>query len=87
MFRYLDASDDSLLQKDNEYNRLLKNLHNFTKYLSFEDKELLLKMIYEVYYKYHKSILMKSEGDTELMLSTLIGLLTKQNLEIERLRK
>jgi len=44
-------------------------------------------MINEVYYKYHKSILMKSEGDTELMLSTLMGLLTKQNLEIERLMK
>jgi hypothetical protein len=44
-------------------------------------------MINEVYYKYHKSILLKSESDTELMLSTLMGLLTKQNLEIERLRK
>ena len=87
MFRYLDASDDSLLQKENDYIRLLKKLHNFTECLSSEDKELLLKMIYEVYYKYHKSIIMKSEGDTELMLSTLIGLLTKQNLEIERLMK
>ena len=87
MFRYLDAPDDSFLQKDNDYNRLLKKLRNFTEYLSSEDKELLLKMINEVYYKYHRSILMKSESDTELMLSTLIGLLTKQNLEIERLRK
>ncbi len=87
MFRYLDASDDSFLQKGNDYNRLLKKLHNFTEFLSSEDNELLLKMIYEVYYKYHKSILMKSEGDTELMLSTLMGLLTKQNLETERLRK
>jgi hypothetical protein len=87
MFRYLDAPDDSFLQKDNDYNRLLKKLRNFTEYLSSEDKELLLKMINEVYYKYHRSILMNSESDTELMLSTLIGLLTKQNLEIERLRK
>ena len=87
MFRFLDASDDSFLQKDNDYNRLLRKLHNFTECLSSEDKELLLKMINEVYYKYHKSILMKSEGDTELMLSTLMALLTKQNLEIERLRK
>ena len=87
MFRYLDAPDDSFLQKDNDYNRLLKKLRNFTEYLSSEDKELLLKMINEVYYKYHRSILMNSESDTELMLSTLIGLSTKQNLEIERLRK
>ena len=87
MFRFLDASDDSFLQKDNDYNRLLKKLHNFTECLSSEDKELLLKMINEVYYKYNKSILMKSEGDTELMLSTLMALLTKQNLEIERLKK
>ena len=77
----------TLLQKDNDYNRLLNKLHNFTEYLSSEDKELLLKTINEVYYKYQKSILIKSESDTELMLSTLIGLLTKQNLEIERLRK
>ena len=75
------------MQKDNDYNRLLKKLHNFTEYLSSEDKELLLKTINEVYYKYHKSILTKSEGDTELMLSRLMWLLTKQNLEIERLRK
>ena len=87
MFRYLDAPDDSFLQKDNDYNRLLKKLRNFTECLSSEDRELLLKMINEVYYKYHRSILMNSESDTELMLSTLIGLLTKQNLEIERLRK
>ena len=87
MFRYLDASDDSFLQKDNDYNRLLKKLHYFTECLSSEEKELLLKMINEVYYKYYKSILIKSESDTELMLSTLMGLLTKQNLEIERLRK
>ncbi len=87
MFRYLDALDDSFLQKDNDYNRLLEKLHNFTECLSSEDKELLLKTINEVYYKYHKSILMKSESDTELMLSMLMGLFTKQNLEIERLRK
>jgi hypothetical protein len=87
MFRYLDSSDGSFLQKDNDYNRLLKKLHNFTECLSSEEKELLLKMINEVYYKYHKSILMKSESDTELMLSTLMGLVTKQNLEIARLRK
>jgi len=43
MFRYLDAPDDSFLQKDNDYNRLLKKLYNFTEYLSSEDKELLLK--------------------------------------------
>lgn len=87
MFRYLDASDDSFLQKDNDYNGLLEKLNNFTECLSSEDKELLLKMINEVHYKYHKSILMKSESDTELMLSTLMGLFTKKNLEIERLRK
>ncbi len=59
MFRYLDTSDDSFLQKDNDYNRLLKKLHNFTECLSSEEKELLLKMINEVYYKYHKAIINK----------------------------
>jgi hypothetical protein len=85
MFRYLDASDDSFLQKDKDYNLLLEKLNNFTKCLTSGDKELLLKMINEVYYKYQKSILTKSESGTELMLSTLIALVTKQNLEIETL--
>ncbi|MDQ3084923.1 MAG: hypothetical protein M3Q77_08940 [Thermoproteota archaeon] len=87
MFRYLDTADDSFLQKDKDYNRLLKKLNNFTEYLPSEDKELLLKIINEVYYKYQKSILTKSESDTELMLSTLMALLVKQDFDIERLRK
>jgi len=87
MFRYLDASDGSFLQKDKDYSRLLKKLNNFTECLPSEDKELLLKMINEVYYKYQKSILTKSESDTELLLSMLMALVTKQNLEIERLKK
>ena len=87
MFRYLDTADDSFLQKDKDYNRLLKKLNNFTECLPSEDKELLLKIINEVYYKYQKSILTKSESDTELMLSTLMALLVKQDFDIERLRK
>ena len=85
MFRYLDPSDDTFSQKDKDYNRIVEKLKNFTEGLSFADKELLIKMINEVYYKYQKSILTKSESGTELMLSTLIALVTKQNLEIERL--
>ena len=85
MFRYLDPSDETFSQEDKDYNRIIEKLENLSEGLQSADKELLLKMIYIVYYKYHKSILTKSESDTELMLSTLMGLLTKQNLEIERL--
>ncbi len=85
MFRYLDASDDSFLQKNKDYNRVLKKLNNFKECLPSEDKELLLKMINEVYYKYQKSILTKSESDTELLLSTLMAIIMEQNLEIRRL--
>jgi len=85
MFRYLDPSDETFSQEDKDYNRIIEKLENLSEGLQSADKELLLKIIYIVYYKYHKSILTKSESDTELMLSTLMGLLTKQNLEIERL--
>ena len=85
MFRYLDASDDSFLQKNKDYNRVLKKFNNFKECLPSEDKELLLKMINEVYYKYQKSILTKSESDTELLLSTLMAIIMEQNLEIRRL--
>jgi hypothetical protein len=87
MFRYLDPSDDTFSQKDKYYNRIVEKLKNFTEGLSSADKELLIKMINEVYYKYYKSILIKSESDTELMLSMLMALLVEQNKELTKFNK
>ena len=87
MFRYLDPSGDTFSQKDKDYNRIVEKLKNFTEGLSFADKELLIKMINEVYYKYYKSILIKSESDTELMLSMLMALLVEQNKELTKFNK
>lgn len=87
MFRYLDISDDSFLQKDKDYNRILKKLKIFTEGLQSTDKELVLKMINRIYYKYHKSILTNSESDTELFLSTLMALLVEQNKELSKFSK
>ena len=82
MFKYLDPSDDTFSQEDKDYNRNIKKLEDLTESLQYTDKELLLKMIFTVYYKYHKSILTKSESNTELMLSMLMALLVKQNKEL-----
>ncbi len=49
MFRYLDPSDDIFSQKDKDYNRIVEKLKNFTEGFSSTDKELLIKMINEVY--------------------------------------
>lgn len=87
MFRYFDTSDDSLLQNDKNYNKIIKKLNNLTEGLSSADKKLLLKMVNEVYYKYQKSIQTKSESDTELMISTLMALLVKQNKELSELKE
>ena len=84
MFRYFDTSDDSLLQNDQNHNKIVKKLNNLTDGLSSADKELLLKMVNEVYFKYQKSIQTKSESDTELMISTIMALLVKQNKELSK---
>lgn len=84
MFRYFDTSDDSLLQNDQNHNKIIKKLNNLIEGLSSADKELLLKMVNEVYFKYQKSIQTKSESDTELMISTLMALLVEQNKKLSK---
>lgn len=86
MYRYIDASDNSHLIKDEAYNRIKKNLDDFLARLpSSKDKKLIFEMVSKVYYKRHKAIQTKSESDTELLLSTLMATLIEQNLEIKRL--
>ncbi len=84
MFRYFDILDDSLLQNNKNHNKIIKKLNNITEGLSSADKELLLKLINEVYYKYQKSIQTKSESDTEIMISTIIALLVEQNKDLNK---
>jgi hypothetical protein len=84
MFRHLDTLDDSLLQNDKNHNKIIKKLNNITDGLSSADKELLLKLVNEVYYKYQKSIQTKSESDTELLISTIMALLVAQNKELSK---
>ena len=84
MFRYFDTSDNSLLENDQNHNKIIKKLNNLTEGLSSADKELLLKMVNEVYFKYQKSIQTKSESDTELMISTLMALLVEQNKKLSK---
>lgn len=42
-------------------------------------------MLSNYYYKYHNSIKVKSESDTERMFSTSMSLLIEQSIELERL--
>jgi hypothetical protein len=84
MFRYFDTLDDSLPQNSKNHNKIIKKLNNIPEGLSSADKELLLKLINEVYYKYQKSIQTKSESDTEIMISTIMALLVEQNKELSK---
>jgi len=84
MFRYFDTLDDSLLQNNKNHNKIIKKLNNITEGLSSADKELLLKLINEAYYKYQKSIQTKSESDTEIMISTIMALLVEQNKDLSK---
>ena len=88
MYRYIDASDNSHLIKDEAYNRIKKNLDDFMARLpSSKDKELPFEMVSKVYYKRCRAIQTKSESDTELLLSTLMATIIEQNLEIKRLEQ
>ncbi|MDN5847206.1 MAG: hypothetical protein L0H53_13140 [Candidatus Nitrosocosmicus sp.] len=86
MYRYIDPSDDSFLKNDETYQRIKEQLEPFISNLkSEEDKQLIFRMISNCYHKYHNSIKAKSQGNTELMLSTIMALLIEQSNEIERL--
>jgi hypothetical protein len=85
MYRYFDHSEDSFLQNDEIYQKIVKLLDPFTSNLnSEEDKQLMLKMISNCYHKYHNSIKLKCASDPELMLSTVMSILIEQSNEIER---
>lgn len=87
MYRYIDPSEDSFLQNDKIYQKIVKLLDPFTSNLnSEEDRQLMLSMISNCYHKYHNSIKLKSASDPELMLSTVMSILIEQSSEIERLR-
>ena len=87
MFRHIDSFDDSFTQNDKDYNRILKELNYFTDGLPTADKELLFKMVNNVYYKCQRSILTYSKSDTELMLSLVMALIVEQNKELSTFKK
>lgn len=86
MYRYIDPSEDSFLQNDKIYQKIVKLLDPFTSNLnSEEDRQLIFRMISNCYHKYHKSILTRSRSDIELLVSVLMSILIEQSSEIERL--
>ena len=86
MYRYINASDNTHLIKDEPYYRIKNNLDVLVARLpSSKVKEVFFGMVSKVYYKRCKAIQTKSESDTELLLSTLMATLIEQNLEIKRL--
>ncbi|MDN5845450.1 MAG: hypothetical protein L0H53_04155 [Candidatus Nitrosocosmicus sp.] len=88
MYLYIDPSDDSFLQNDEIYQRIIKQLNPLISNLkSGEGKQVVLKMISECYHKYHKSIKTRSQSYTELMLSAIMALLVEQNREIESMER
>lgn len=89
MYRYIDSAEDSFLQHDKTYQRILKQLNIFLSNLESEeeDKLLILSMISNCHHKHHNSIMTKSQSDTELMLSSKLALLLEQTKEIESLEK
>lgn len=88
MYRYIDASNNTRLIKDERYIRIKNNLDVLVARLSSsKDKEVLFGMVSRVYYKRYQAIQTKSESDTELLLSTLMATIIEQNLEIKRLEQ
>ena len=85
MYRWINASDNSYLKNDELYKRIILWLEPLIETLSEKaDKPILNKLISECYYTYRKSIVAKSKSDRELILSLIISILIKQDLELER---
>ena len=83
MYRYIDDFPCPL-EKDETFQRIMNKLNSFLDNMSSkEDKELLLRMVKEVYFKHHKSIKTNADSNTELMLSTIVALLMEHNKEIK----
>jgi hypothetical protein len=81
MYRYIN---DFPLEKDETFQRIMNKLTGFLDNTSLkEDKELLLRMVKEVYFKHDKSIKTNADSSTELMLSTIMALLIEHNKEIK----
>ena len=88
MYRYIDASDNTHLIKDEPYYRIKNNLDVLVARLSSsKDREVLFGMVSKVYYKRYQAVRTKSESDSELLLSTLMATIIEQNLEIKRLEQ
>ena len=88
MYRYMAASNNTHLIKDEPYYRIKNNLDVLVSRLpSSKDKEVLFGMVSKVYYKRYQAVQTKSESDTELLLSTLMATIIEQNLEIKRLEQ
>ena len=74
MYKYIDHSDSFHLQCEELYKTIRKKLIDFIDYIpSSKNKELLLKMINEVYLKRYKSIRDKSDNDIEVMFSMIMA--------------
>ena len=72
------------LEKDKTFQRIMNKLNSFLDNTSLkEDKELLLRMVKEVYFKHHKSIKTNANSNTEPMISTIVALLMEHNKEIK----
>ena len=88
MYRYMDASNNTHLIKDEPYYRIKNNLDVLVARLpSSKDKEVLFGMVSMVYYKRYQAVQTKSESNTELLLSILMATIIEQNLEIKRLEQ
>ena len=81
MYRWINASDNSYLKNDESYKRIILWLEPLIETLSEKaDKRILNKLISECYCTYRKSIVAKSKSDCELILSLIMSILIKQNL-------
>jgi hypothetical protein len=84
VYRYIN---DFPAENNKTYQRIMNKLDDLIiNTLTKEDKELFLTMIKEAYFKHGNAINSKAEGDTQLMLSTIMALLIEQDKDIEKLK-
>ncbi len=84
MYRYFDNND---APQDKDYQKIIEQLNGFIEHLSSEeDRQLLTKMVSDIYHKHCKSIRAMERDGPSLMMPMIMALLLDQQLMVDSLK-
>ncbi len=83
----MESTNYSETPKDKTYQKITEQLDGFIEHLpSWEDRQLLSKMVSECYFKYSDAIRVMEKDDPSLTMPMIMSLLLDQQSMINRLK-